>query len=83
MSAASQLCACGRPCSTGRTCGGTYAECLICWTARTLAGVKTQMHSQPARRPYIICRCCKVVGPHAGHGLIRACYRREWLRRGR
>jgi hypothetical protein len=76
----SRLCACGRPINAGwaNGSGGNHHECLICWTGRCLAGVRLQLHSQPARRPYIICRCCQTVGPHAGHGLIRSCYHREY-----
>lgn len=80
-----KLCACGRPVNTGWTDGSGegHAECLICRTARDLAGVDLRDHGPHAPRPYIICRCCRRVGIHAGHGLIRSCYHREYLRRGR
>lgn len=81
-----RLCACGRPVNTGWTdgSGDDHAECLICRTARDLAGLGLRQHAPQRSRPYVICCCgCNTIGIHAGHGLIRACYQREYLRRGR
>lgn len=78
MSVADRTCACGRPSSAGRINAGPYGKCLICQVAQDLAGVRRT--GKATRRPYIICRCCNTVGPHAGHGLIRSCYMREYRR---